>query len=186
MTRLLGAIVLVASLVSAGCARVDLAADLSVTNVLSGYYHVGIVDGEFNKMVPSVTFALANGGDQTISRVQLLVSFWQVGADGEIDSKQVEGIGPDGLSPASSTESILVRSDYGYTLGTVQPKEDMFVNGMFVDFVVKLFARSQGTLIPLGEFPIEHRIIPSAAPASMGTPSTELPSASVAPEAASE
>ena len=179
MTRFLAALTLVALVSTAGCSRVDLATDLSVTDVITGWHYVGTVDGdgdgaaELNKMVPSVTFELSNASDDPISRVQLLVSFWQAGADGEIDSKQIEGIGATALDPGTSTEPLLVRSDFGYTLA--QPKEEMFDNQYFVDFVVKLFARSQGTLVPLGEFPVERRIIPSASTAS--TPAATAPPA---------
>lgn len=163
MNRLLGVFALVLSLSGIGCSQVDLSKALTVTDIFSGWYFAGVVDG-LNKMVPSVTFKLSNVGDEPIGRVQLLVSFWQTGSDGEIDSKQIEGIGAIDLAPASATEAILVRSDFGYTLG--QPREELFMNEQFRDFTVKLFARRDGRLVPLGEFPIERRIIPSSSAAS--------------------
>jgi hypothetical protein len=158
MNRLIGVFVLALSLSGVGCAPVDLSKALSVTDMFTGWHFAGIVEGQ-NKMVPSVMFKLSNVGDTPINRVQLLVSFWQAGADGEIDSKTIEGIGPTDLVPASATEVILVRSDFGYTLA--QPKEELFENRSFQDFSVRLFARRDGRLIPLGEFPIDRRIIPS-------------------------
>jgi hypothetical protein len=157
MKQLLGVLAIVLSLAGAGCRQVDLATALNVTDVFTGWYHMGVVDG-LNKLVPSFTFRLENVGDRSVNRVQLLVSFWQNGADGEIDSKQVTGIGPEDLPPSGSTDPLLVRSDFGYTLE--QSEQELFQHTYFRDFTAKLFARSGGRLVPLGEFPIERRIIP--------------------------
>lgn len=163
MNKLLGVIVLALSLSAAGCAQVDLSKALTVTDVFTGYYTVGVVDDVNNKMVPSFTFKLQNTGDADVSRVQLLVGFWQVGGDNlELDSKQIEGIGAEALAPGASTQPLLVRSEKGYTLSVDAPRELMFENSLFQDVMVKLFARRDGRLVPLGEFPVERRIIPSA------------------------
>lgn len=158
MTRLLGVLVLALAISGVGCRRVELDKVLTVTDVFTGWYYLGMIDG-LNKVVPSFSFRLTNGGDAPVSRVQLLVSFWPQGADGELDSKQVTGIGADALAPGASTDPILVRSETGYTLE--QPKDELFMHSEFKDFSVKLFARRDGQLVPLGEFPIERRIIPS-------------------------
>ena len=161
MNKLLGVLVLAISLLGGGCSQVDLSKALSVTEVFTGYHHVGAVDG-LNKMVPSFAFKLQNVGDAAVSRVQVMVGFWQVGGDGlELDSKQVEGIGAEALEPRASTQPILVRSEKGYTLSIEAPREQMFENDLFQDVLVKVFARRDGRLVPLGEFPIERRIIPS-------------------------
>src|SRR5690606_30233723 len=115
MNRLLGVVVLVVSLTGLGCRQVALEQVLTVTDTFTGWYHVGVV-GDQEKLVPSLSFRLQNAGDEPLSRVQLLVSFWPNGADGELDSKQITGLGPEELAPAASTEPILVRSDAGYTL----------------------------------------------------------------------
>lgn len=170
MTKLLGAFVLALSLLGTGCSQVDLSKALTVTEVFTGYYAVGVVDEVNNKMVPSFSFKLHNVGDAAVSRVQLMVGFWQVGGEGlELDSKQIEGIGADALAPGASTSPLLVRSEKGYTMSVEAPRELMFENGLFQDVTVKLFARRDGRLVPLGEYPIERRIIPSAgtAPAAV-------------------
>jgi hypothetical protein len=175
MNRLLGVLVVALSLAGAGCAQVDLARTLTVTEVFTGYYPVGVVDEMNNKMVPSFTFKLQNVGDAAVSRVQLMVGFWQVGGDAmELDSKQIEGIGAEPLAPGASTSPLLVRSEKGYTLSVEAPRELMFENSLFQDVTVKLFARRDGRLVPLGEFPVERRIIPSASSASApaGAPAT--------------
>lgn len=168
MNRLLGVVVLVVSLTGLGCRQVALEQVLTVTDTFTGWYHVGVVGGQ-EKLVPSFSFRLQNAGDEPLSRVQLLVSFWPNGADGELDSKQITGLGPEELAPAASTEPILVRSDAGYTLDPPQTKDDLFMHSSFRDFTVKVFARRDGRLVPLGEFPVERRVIPSAAPSTTTT-----------------
>lgn len=148
-------------LTGAGCgSQVDLAKTLTVTEVFSGWYDFGLVDG-LNKLVPSISFKLQNVGDAPINRVQLLVSFWQEGADGENDSKEITGIGAEDVAPGASSDAILVRSGVGYTIE--QPRAELFTHGGFKDFTVKLFAKRSGRIVPLGEYKVERRIIPQAA-----------------------
>lgn len=180
MNRLLGILLLTLSIAGAGCSQVDLTQALTVTDMFTGYHHVGVVDDVNNKMVPSVTFKLQNVSQAAVSRVQLLVSFWQVGGDEmELDSKQIEGIGPDALAPGASTEPLLVRSEKGYTLSIEAPREQMFENSAFQDVTVRLFARRDGRLVPLGEYPVERRIIPSSggstAPVAPQPPAAQAP-----------
>src|SRR5690349_15457482 len=100
--------------VSACGPRIDLAKSLEVTDVLSGWYDFGVVDG-MNKLVPSISFRLRNVGDRPVNEVQLTVSFWQEGADGENDSQEVTGIGRNAVKPGETSDPILVRSGVGYT-----------------------------------------------------------------------
>ena len=142
---------------SASCARIDLARSLAVVDVFTGYYDFGIVDGK-NKLVPSVSFRLRNTGTVPITGVQLLVSFWFDGDDGEKDSKEVLGIGRDAVEPGGTSEVVLVRSAVGYTLE--QPRAELFTHRMFKDVVVKIFAKRGGEIVPIGEFRIDRRILP--------------------------
>jgi hypothetical protein len=137
-------------------ASVDLT-KLVVTDVFSGWYDFGIVDGQ-NKLVPSISFRLKNTSDAPVTRVQLLVSFWREGADGENDSKDVTAIGGDPVAPGASSEPILVRSEVGYKLE--QARAELFMNPEFKDFTAKLFARRNGRVVPIGEHKIDRRIIP--------------------------
>jgi hypothetical protein len=137
--------------------RVDLGTALNVTDVFSGYYDFGIVNG-LNKLVPSISFRLKNAASAPITRVQLVVSFWQKGADGDLDSKEVTGIGGTAVAPGASSDPILVRSGAGYTIA--QPRNELFTNSEFKDFTAKVFAKREGKIVPLGEFTLDHRIIP--------------------------
>jgi hypothetical protein len=144
-----------------GCSpSVDLAKTLTVTDVFSGWYDFGVTDG-LNKLVPSITFSLRNQGTEAISQVQLLVGFWQDGADGDWESKEITGVGSSSLQPGASTDPILVRSNVGYTLE--QPRAELFSHRSFKDVTAKVFAKRDGRIVPLGEFKMERRIIPHLA-----------------------
>jgi hypothetical protein len=156
--RTLGLLVAAILFGSAGCGRqIDLATALSVSEVFSGYYDFGIVKGE-NKLVPSISFKLKNVSAAPVTQVQVIVSFWPKGADGEKDSKEVTGIGGTAVAAGSSSDPILVRSAIGYTLD--QPRSELFTHSGFKDFTAKVFVKREGKIVPLGEFTIEHRIIP--------------------------
>jgi len=159
MTRRTVGILLAAILFSSvSCGpRVDLATALSVTDVFSGYYDFGIVNG-LNKLVPSISFRLKNAATSPLTQVQLIVSFWQKGADGELDSKEVTGIGGTAVAPGGTSDPVLVRSDTGYTID--QPRNELFTHSDFKDFTAKVFAKRGGKIVPLGVFALERRVIP--------------------------
>ena len=136
---------------------VDLSKALEVTDVFSGYYDNGIRDGK-SHMVPSVTFKLRNTTDKSIGPVQLSISFWPVGADGEKDSVLVQGIGSAGLAPGASTEPLLARSTVGFTVEGA--RADMFSNSNYVDWTAKVFASQAGSIYRLGEYKIDRGILP--------------------------
>jgi hypothetical protein len=151
-------LVLCGALSNASCTQeIDLTKALTATDVFSGYYDAGVVNG-MNKLVPSISFRLQNVGDVTVRRVQVLVSFWQSGADGEIDSREITGITSDGVDPGKSSEPVLVRSAHGYTIE--QPRNELFTHSQFKDFIVKVFVKRAGKIVPLNEFTVERRIIP--------------------------
>jgi hypothetical protein len=143
---------------SAACGpSVPLDKTLAVTDVFSGWYDAGVTSG-LNHLVPSITFRLKNTGSEPIDEVQLTVSFWQDGADGEWESQEVRGIGADAVAPGASSNPILVRSSVGYTLE--QPRAELFTHRDFKDASAKIFAKRNGKIVPIGQFPLERRIIP--------------------------
>jgi len=142
---------------------VDLQADLEITDVFSGWYDNGVKNGQ-NHLLPSISFRLKNVSEHPVAGVQMMVSFWRDGADGEQDSSQVRGIGDDALAPGAETETILVRGSVGYTLSG--PRDTFFQHSMFLDFTAKLFARRGGRIVPMGEYPIDRVIIPQASSSS--------------------
>ena len=145
---------------TASCgARVDLSA-LQVTDTFTGWYDNGIKDGK-NHLVPSVNFRLKNTGDTPASYVQLTVSFWFQGADGEYDAREVTGISDTPIPPGGTSEPILVRASFGYTLE--QPRAELFTHSMFKDVTARVIAKRDGRLVRIGEVAIDRRLIPHAA-----------------------
>ena len=145
----------------------DLKTVLKPTDVLSGWYDNGVNKEGLNHLLPSVTLRLKNESDRPVSGVDLMVSFWQVGADGESDSKQVLGIGTSPVPPGGMSDPITVRSTVGYTLE--QPRAELFTHNLFKDFVAKLFAKRGGSMVAIGEITIERRLLPSL-PRGSGRP----------------
>lgn len=145
---------------------VDLQTDIEITDVFSGYYDNGLTDAGWNHMLPSISFRLKNVSDRPIAGVQLMVSFWREGDDGELDSSQVRGIGDEALEPGAATEPILVRSTVGYNLQA--PRDQLFLQSMFLDFTAKVFARRSGRIVPIGEYTLDRRVIPQFSSSSPG------------------
>jgi hypothetical protein len=143
------------------CTSIDLKTALEVTDVTGGWYDTGIVSsgnakGE-TKMVPSITFRLRNKGTVPVNDVQLMVSFWRDGTDGEWDSALVRGIGNTDLQPGASTDPIVVRSTAGFTLEG--SRADFFSHALFKDVSAKIFGQRSGTLTPLGVFQLDRKIL---------------------------
>jgi hypothetical protein len=137
--------------------RIDLNS-LAVTDTLTGFYDNGVKDGK-NHLVPRISFRLQNNGDVPATHVQLTVAFWKDGDDGELDSREVLGIGGEAIPPgASSPNPIVVRSEVGYTLEG--PRADLFSHTLFRDFSVRILAKRDGKIIRIGEVKVDRRLIP--------------------------
>lgn len=142
---------------AAGCGpQIDLA-KLEPTDILTGYYDDGVQNG-LNRLLPSVSFRLKNNADVPASEIQLTVSFWVDGDDGEKDSVEIQGVGSDAIAPGATGDPILVRSPHGYTLE--QPRAELFTHSQFRDFTAKLFAKRNGKIVPIGVIRIDRRILP--------------------------
>lgn len=136
---------------------VDLSTGLEVTDVLTGYYDNGLKDG-WNYLMPSISFRLHNKATRQIGPVQVTVAFWQAGEDGEWDSVVVQGIRAGGLAAGATTESLTARGNVGYKMEGA--RADLFIHSMFKNVTARLFAGQSGAIVPLGQFPLEHTIIP--------------------------
>ena len=68
---------LAVTLASAGCGGpvIDLAQNLKVLDVATGWKDEGVVDGDKNKLVPTATFKLQNNSDQTLKVLQVNAVF---------------------------------------------------------------------------------------------------------------
>src|SRR6187549_148726 len=144
----------VAVLSAAGCsAGADVATDIQILDVSSGWFDVGIVNGQ-NKLVPSVTFKLKNISDKPVTTLQANVLFHRVNSPEEWGSGFLRVAGSQGLQAGATSEPLTVKSDLGYT-GT-ETRADMLKNSQFVDAKVRILAKAGSNYWhPLGEFPIE-------------------------------
>jgi hypothetical protein len=146
----------VALVASTSCGpRIDLSS-LEVTETFTGWYDNGVKDGK-NHLVPSLSFRLKNTGTVPATHVQLTISFWMDGDDGEYDGREVVGITGTPVPPGASTEPILVRAAHGYTLE--QPRAELFTHSGFRDVTARILAKRDGRIVRIGEVKIDRRLI---------------------------
>ncbi|HEU4690380.1 MAG TPA: hypothetical protein VFS23_18565 [Vicinamibacterales bacterium] len=152
LTVCLGILLLVA-----GCRSREVEKDLALTDIHTGWYDLGVVDGQ-NKLVPSITLRLQNVSSEAISRVQLNAVFRRVGEAEEWDAHFVRGIGPDGLEPGAKGGELVLRSERGYT-GS-ESRLQMLENKEFVDARVEIFGKhGSRTWVKIGEYTIDRQLL---------------------------
>ncbi|HEY3383251.1 MAG TPA: hypothetical protein VGK32_15880 [Vicinamibacterales bacterium] len=158
---LLPCLLVVVAFLGTGCRSraVDLAKALEVTDVTTGFFDAGIVEGTKNKLVPSISFRLKNRDNGTIVSVQAIAKFSRVGEPEEWGSAPyVRAIGPEGLPAGQSTSPIVVRCDRGYT--GEQPRAQMLQNRQFVDVRVELFAKYMAnSWVKMGDYRITRQLL---------------------------
>jgi hypothetical protein len=138
---------------------VDLTKGLKITIVDTGWYDAGIVNGQ-NKLVPMVAFTLTNTSDQTLVALQLTASFRRVNeAEKEWGSAFVSATGSKGLVAGATSDTLVLRSQLGYT-GSDQSRQEMLQNSHFADASVDLSAKySNVQWVRMGRFPIQRKLI---------------------------
>jgi hypothetical protein len=160
LRRLLPLLLLPAAMALSACTArfIDLPKALEVTDVATGYFDAGIIDGK-NKLVPTISVRLKNRDSLPIASVQLIARFAVVGDTQELGSAPyVRGIGPEGLAPGQTGEPIVLKGDVGYT--SEAPRAQMFSHSMFRDVRVKLFAKyAAQDWAPMGEYPIARQLL---------------------------
>ena len=154
--RLLSFLALVSS-VACG-PTVDLTKGLQVNVVGSGWYDLGIVNGQ-TKLVPTITFTLHNTSDQKLVTLQINALFRRVSENTEWGSGFLTVAGSQGLAPGATSDPITVKSQLGYT-GSEQSRQEMLQNPHFVDAKVELFGKYGPTQwVRLGSYPITRQIL---------------------------
>ncbi len=150
-TSLLAALL---ALVSAGCGKPpDLKQATHLTDVSSGWYDVGVKDGQ-NKLVPSVTFRIARNPGTDVSSLALNVAFKIVGEADSSEDVYVQSVDFSG----DSTAPITVRSNFGYT--GEQPRAEMLSHSQFRDMEARVFAKqSSSQWVPLGDVKIDRQLL---------------------------
>ncbi len=155
-TRLAACVVLL--LLVSGCRAREVEKDLAITDVHTGWYDAGIVNGQ-NKLVPSISLKLKNVSPEQISRVQINAVFKRMdGENKEWDAHFVRGIGPEGIAPGAKGGELVLRSERGYT--GQQPRLQMLQNKEFIDAKVEIFGKHGSRFwVKLGEFKIDRQLL---------------------------
>ena len=152
-------LLLLAIVSSAACGpTVDLTKGLQVSIVNSGWYDLGIVNGQ-NKLVPTVIFTLHNTSDQKLVTLQINALFRRVSEETEWGSGFLTVAGSQGLAPGATSDPITIKSQLGYT-GSEQSRMEMLQNTHFVDAKVELFGKYASTQwVRLGSYPITRQLL---------------------------
>ena len=144
---------------SLGCNRgVDPIQVLEPLEVVTGWYDAGIVEGNMNKLVPSVSLKLRNKSDEAVRSIQINAVFRRVGEPEMWGEHYGWAIQREALPPGGQTKELVLRSGLGYT--GEQPRMQMLQNSQFVDAKVEIFLR-QGSRVwaKLAEFPIQRQLL---------------------------
>jgi hypothetical protein len=137
--RYLGAGLL--AVLTAGCAPpIDLRQAVEVTDVSSGWFDAGIVDGK-NKLVPSITFRLKKSAGVDLDSLSLNMVFKKDGEQAHWDDVFVQRVEFAG----DQTPPVTVRSDTGYTGDPPQTRLEMLKHTQFRDMDVQVFAKKSSS-----------------------------------------
>jgi hypothetical protein len=144
-----------AAVLDACTSPVDLKQALQVTDVSSGWFDAGIVDGR-NKLVPSITFKLKKNADVNLSSVSLNLTFTFAGDQEHTDDVYVQRVDFQG----QDTAPITVRTKWGYTAEPPQTRAEMLQNSHFRDLDVQIFAKqSSAQWVELHRAHIAHQLL---------------------------
>ena len=158
MNRTFSVLILI-SLAALGCGRgVDPITALEATDVVTGWYDDGIVEGNKNKLVPSISFKLRNKSDGAVRSVQVNAIFKRGDEPEPWGEHYAWAIQGEPLPSGEATGDIVLRSGLGYT--GEQPRQQMLQNKEFVDAKVQIFLK-QGSRVwaKLAEFPIQRQLL---------------------------
>jgi hypothetical protein len=127
------------ALAVASCAKpVDLRQTLEMTDLSSGWFDVGVVNGR-NKIVPSATFRLKKKPPADFDRISVNALFRAVdGKESELDNDVfVQRVDFNGGDSAPLT----IRADNGYTADPPQSRAEMLKHSQFRDMRVQILVK---------------------------------------------
>jgi hypothetical protein len=140
------------------CQNIEVEKAVKITDVQTGWYDAGIVEGLKNKLVPSVSLKLENVYGKEIDSVQLNAIFRRVGEQEAWGEHFVSAINRNGLAAGGKTGAIVLRSNLGYT-GT-QSRLQMLQNKEFVDAKVEIYGKhGSRTWQKLGEYQVARQLL---------------------------
>lgn len=138
--------------------KVDLKQALRLTDVSTGWYDAGIVEG-MNKLVPSVTFRVQKTSDVNVQPLSLNIIFNRLNGQAEEESDQVY-IQKVDFAGGSQTAPLTIRPEHGYTAEPPQSRADMLRNSHFQDFRAVVFAKhGSGQWVELARLDIQRQLI---------------------------
>jgi hypothetical protein len=151
--------VFVLSLGVAGCGSpdIDIAKAVKVGDVTTGWFDVGIVDGQ-NKLVPTAVFTVTNTGTETLAGLQVFTVFRFIGETEELGSGLVVLRGNDALAPSATSKPITVRANWGFS--GLQPRAQMLMHSQFKDARAEFFAKfGAKPFVKIGEAKIARQLL---------------------------
>jgi hypothetical protein len=151
--------VLVLSLGAAGCSApdVDVAKVIKVANITTGWFDVGVVDGQ-NKLVPSAVVTVTNTGTEKLSGLQIFLVFRFLGETEELGSGLVVLRGNDALAPNATSKPISVRANWGYS--SLEPRAQMLMHSQFKDAKVEVYAKfGAKPFVRIGEAQVARQLL---------------------------
>src|SRR5215204_2020560 len=114
-------------LLASACSRgADPVTVLEPTDVVTGWYDAGIVEGNKNKLVPSITLRLRNKSDEALRSVQINAIFKRLNETEMWGEHFGWAVQRDALPPGGVTADLVLRSGLGYT--GEQPRLQMLQN----------------------------------------------------------
>ena len=150
--------VLLIAVLAAGCRQIEVEKAVAVTDVQTGWYDAGLVEGQKNKLVPSISLRLQNVAGEPVESVQLNAIFRRVGEPEAWGEHYVIAIPRDGLAAGAKTKPIVLRSNLGYT-GT-QSRLQMLQNREFVDATLEIFGKhGSRTWASMGSYKIDRQLL---------------------------
>lgn len=140
----------------AACSQpVDLKTALQVSDVTTGWFDAGIVDGK-NKLVPTITFRLRNlsGGSVPYVSLNLIFRYADNGETHEEVFKQRLPI------ENAQTDLITIRSQTGHVGEAPQSRQEMLQNSYFRDMdAVILVRQSASQWVELHRVRVERQLV---------------------------
>jgi hypothetical protein len=155
-TRPVGGLSLLAAVLLAACSpSVDVKSALQVTDVSTGWFDAGVVDGK-NKLVPNFTFRLRNISDQELPVVSINVVF-RFADTNEVHDEIFKQRVP---FENKQTDLITVRSQNGFTGEPPQSRLEMLKNSLFRDMdAVLLVRQASAQWIELHRVRVERKLL---------------------------
>jgi len=143
-SRSLVGVALILTLGFAGCGGPNVAVGkvITVSNLTTGWFDVGIVNGQ-NKLVPSASFTVTNTGTATLSGLQVFSVFRFIGETQELGSSLVVLRGQDALKTSVTSKPITVRATWGFS--GEQPRGQLMMHSQFKDARIEIFAKYGST-----------------------------------------